>query len=592
MSLMATTLLMGVVVLRTLVLVDGYKAYDCSHPVGRTLYSMGTGEDCDQEFSTAYKTNQTVGTVIRMAHETQVSAVECSLERLTKSFYCEYHLDMLSAMTAENYHGFLPVPLQGVACKAWRELGTATYAGMSVALRPGQTQMMSSEAGVSSKGFCETWGTWITVDYYRVRMSSTTVTQIREADGSVSSVKGPTGEIILPEREGVGIDGNGLAYDWSYSAMEACPRRSMYSGIIETISLDGQLTGMLHTSRAIGYRLKGTESLCGTIVKRTNDPYVSVLVGEEIELPPTRVTDGNAVLTIHTANVGFLDMAHTSALDKSASNSMQHICRLEQSLRIDMMSFNNADPAVLALQLFRVPGYTATVAGEVLSVGTCRGVQVKLATLATCHRDVPVLIDGSGTHVFMNPVTKALMAHSPELDCGDEAIPVFFHNHMWGRMMPSFELVQVEDTQSVKQLKRVTPPMSDLEDILPEEEMNKLRELGTYADQTRYSADAVHEFLMARLPGSTMVPMRDAVRAEIHQAAHVHLAVGYTTTALVIILYVIVILGWVCSCRKNPAVVVQQLNGDVPPRSPASREDSVRASLLYSTLQKGTVPDQ
>lgn len=108
---------------------------------------------------------------------------------------------------------------------------------------------------------------------------------------------------------------------------------------------------------------------------------------------------------------------------------MTHKCQLERELLSTQLSIAGINPTEFASLMMKSPGFTATLAGEVIHITKCQPVDVRIRQVNACFQELPVAYNNRS--YFMTPRSHLLQERGNEIPCSPILPSVFLINKEW-----------------------------------------------------------------------------------------------------------------------------------------------------------------
>lgn len=434
--IIALTILLYVVEVRS------FAAYDCSSPTSLGLFTIDT-HTCDDQFQEQEtKEVNKVGTLVQVPKYLAKTGKILSVSKKTLSLYCSYFRLSTLKLDALSLSDFYPHKIS--APHARLALSTMqlrlSYVDVTLLMNEEITILDTDMADV--EGYCKVGRTDFSVNVYRISLQEIVLKFHLNSRGEVEIITafGETLNNASPVGDGYLEDGEFVS--WNPSDILACTFEKVYAGHYQVITDVRNKSLALFSELGVGLGLKNVANLCNTNALATNNEYLYILEGTHNitnSLKPTAYASWSS-LVLSAAN--YLEGKHMKVFKNTTNEIIYNICKLEDTIRKDIVYGAKTEPAMVAYRLTGIKGTIVSVAGAVIQVLKCKPMQVKLRNEDHCFVDIPIEeIESNSTRkrLFMDPVTNVVTISTSRLPCNDPTNPFFVIRSKFYKRTPSLQ---------------------------------------------------------------------------------------------------------------------------------------------------------
>ncbi|KYM93388.1 hypothetical protein ALC62_12483 [Cyphomyrmex costatus] len=436
-----------ILVLWTRVLVSGFTGYDCgTKGLNITTLSLLDIGDCDID-NIEPNQEEIYLQLLQTSDYDKTRALQCKLEIDRIIYHCgmHSHVSVVSGGRKEYMK-----ELGADACRRLYDTGSVVLSSTIIdRIQKNATNWRSvtlaGTTGVDGRchgaAYSDSYGEW---DNVVVQASVKIITREFEA-----TVKRSTGEVILPSgtrctiTERMCFDFDGTETYWRAIPDDHCRLDQydvLYEGTANKLSPKFNLTSpVIYTVTAkdttFALTKAGEMNLCGYRLLRTEHPKLLIL-----EIHPSRTFKSKSKVSVNNLDIFtyvnskfiYVERHIGTQLTRLYRDVMEQKCALEQQILRNALALASIAPDEMAHQITKSPGYTATVAGEVIHLIKCLPVECKLRHTDTCYTELPVSCRNVSS--FLLPRSHIITRTAVPRDCGDVLPTMYQIDGTWFRI--------------------------------------------------------------------------------------------------------------------------------------------------------------
>lgn len=413
------------------------RAYDCQRIVTTRPYAMQTEDECVGQLNLEGAPEIWNITLVQAPRSTIHKAHYCSYKVIKQQFYCAFSR---SPVTLLNHEGDKNVFLKSVPleeCQRWKLNGAITIGSNQYNLMKNIENKFLVSNQVDKDGFCTTWKEKITVEWHIISTGDVSIHMNRNPIGEVVSWSYSSGELFQSYQEKSGMDSAGRQVVLDEKPLGMCTHYSLFKGEASSYMQADKSKVVLIDELKSGVRLVKETTLCNVKLWMTSDPYIYVVRGLNYPaLDPSKLSSASITSLIRSISEYSVMRSIISLKDSQATNAI-NFCRLESSIRREVVFSSHSTPEMLAFRFLGVTGWTMHKSGNLVKIGECTQMNVKINPKPTCYDLIPIVVEDSGKEAFVHPVTWTIHHSALEISCSDPSLPGFTIGGQWYELSPT-----------------------------------------------------------------------------------------------------------------------------------------------------------
>jgi hypothetical protein len=424
---------------------EGVEGYDCESSVLESTISLMESSNCADPRGETLIEEELPGGVIQRAPWKAISARVCSQVVTTRTVYCTWLKTTQHKLNAGNVEGFIGESISADQCAALHRTGKVTQQGKTVTVQGHESVSWTNSTAIGASGYCAHWTGEETFSLFVLSKGNASVVLRSDASGRFSEATYQGESVVIDSSGNSGTTPTGHTLLWSAGAIPSCFLETLFKGNVTKVTDAGGAENAMVKEKGVGFVVSDRQTLCNMKLWSTNVPMTYVFWGDVVELPD--VTHEPTVGLPQHMLALIQGLFTTTAVNqaKSASEIRKTMCSIEGQVHRDIIYGVSTDPDMTAYRLIGKRGWRLITAGAAVHLYRCTPKEVRITPTTECALDVPVMIAGSQTIYYLDPVSFVIHTTSNAVSCSDPRLPYILIRNQWYRVGQSVVPVKAPD---------------------------------------------------------------------------------------------------------------------------------------------------